>query len=70
MTGSATPLEPKGDLSTDFGLPGAEDDTASLTYSFTPSAGDTRFSFEAVLFTEELPERTPDGDLADLFQSG
>ena len=67
VAGSASALEPQGDLSTDLGLPGAGDDAASLTYTFTPGTGETRFAFEAVLFTEELPERIEAEDLADLF---
>ena len=59
-------LEPTGDLSTDLGAAGQEGDTTSLTYSFTPTTGDTAFSIDVVLFTEELPEF--DGtELTDLY---
>ncbi len=59
-------VEPTGDLSTDLGTPGTEDDITRLTYSFTPKAGDSRFALDVVLFSEELPEF--DGTrLTDLF---
>lgn len=66
VTASPSSLTPVGDLSTDLGLPGGEDDGATLTYRFTPGAGDSRFSLEAVLFSEELPEHIG-SDLTDLF---
>jgi Ca2+-binding RTX toxin-like protein len=49
-------LEPSADLSTDLGADGFEGDTTSMTYRFTPKAGDNAFSFDMVVFTEELPE--------------
>lgn len=59
-------VEPTGDLTTDLGAPGTEDDTTRLTYSFTPKSGDTNFALDVVLFSEELPEF--DGTrLTDLF---
>lgn len=66
VSASSDTITPTGDLSTDLGTAGPEGDTTRLTYSFTPKAGDTAFSFEAVLFSEELPEY--DGtSLTDLF---
>jgi Ca2+-binding RTX toxin-like protein len=66
VSASSDTITPTGDLSTDLGTAGADGDTTRLTYSFTPKAGDTAFSFEAVLFSEELPEH--DGtSLTDLF---
>jgi Ca2+-binding RTX toxin-like protein len=63
---SGDTAEPTGDLSTDLGAEGLEGDDTVLTYRFTPETGDTAFSFDAVLFTEELPEF--DGTkLSDLF---
>lgn len=63
---SGDTAEPTGDLSTDLGAEGFGGDDTVLTYRFTPKAGDTAFSFQAVLFTEELPEF--DGtELSDLF---
>lgn len=63
---SADGVAPSGDLSTDLGAEGLGGDTTQLTYRFTPKAGDTGFAFEAVFFTEELPEY--DGTkLSDLF---
>lgn len=63
---SADGVEPSADLSTDLGAPGASGDTTQITYRFTPKAGDTGFAFDAVFFTEELPEY--DGTkLSDLF---
>lgn len=63
---SGDTAEPTGDLSTDLGAEGLGGDDTALTYRFTPKAGDTAFSFDAVLFTEELPEF--DGTkLSDLF---
>ena len=59
-------LTPTGDLSTDLGALGADGDTTSLTYTFTPKAGDTAFSLDVVLFTEELPEYNGT-DLSDLY---
>ncbi len=59
-------IEPTGDLSTDLGAPGLEGDDTSMTYSFRPKAGDTAFSIDVVLFSEELPEF--DGSaLSDMF---
>ncbi len=59
-------IEPTGDLSSDMGVQGLDGDAASMTYRFTPKAGDTSFSMNAVLFSEELPEY--DGtSLTDLF---
>jgi hypothetical protein len=58
-------LTPKAitDLSTDLGLPGAEGDTVSLTYRFTPidasgtpDASVTYIAFDFVFFSEELVE--------------
>lgn len=66
VSASSDTITPTGDLSTDLGTAGPDGDTTRLTYSFTPNAGDTAFSFEAVLFSEELPEH--DGtSLTDLF---
>ncbi|MEG3166463.1 choice-of-anchor L domain-containing protein [Sphingomonas sp. PB2P19] len=63
---SGDTIAPTGDLSTDLGAPGLTDDATSMTYRFTPKAGDTAFSMNVVLFTEELPEF--DGTkLTDLF---
>lgn len=63
---SSDTIEPTGDLSTDLGAAGSEGDTTSLTYTFTPKTGDTAFSLDVVLFSEELPEF--DGtDLTDLY---
>ncbi|KQN73886.1 choice-of-anchor L domain-containing protein [Sphingomonas sp. Leaf62] len=63
---SADGVEPSGDLSSDLGTEGLPGDTTQLTYRFTPKAGDTGFAFDAVFFTEELPEY--DGTkLSDLF---
>ncbi len=63
---SSDTVEPTGDLSTDLGAEGAEGDTTGFTYTFTPKSGDTAFSLDMVLFTEELPEY--DGtDLTDLY---
>ncbi|MGJ3627016.1 hypothetical protein AB5I41_09045 [Sphingomonas sp. MMS24-JH45] len=59
-------MAPSGDLSTDLGATGPAGDDTVLTYRFTPKAGDTAFAFDAVFFTEELPEY--DGTrLSDLF---
>lgn len=49
-------IQPRSDLSTDLGRPGAVDDTTALTYAFTPLAGFDTFTFDFVLFSEELPE--------------
>lgn len=66
VSASSNTLEPIGDLSTDLGPSGPDGDTTRLTYTFTPKAGDTAFSFDAVFFSEELPEY--DGTaLTDLF---
>lgn len=63
---SADGVEPSGDLSSDLGTEGLPGDTTQLTYRFTPKDGDTGFAFDAVFFTEELPEY--DGTtLSDLF---
>lgn len=63
---SADGVAPSGDLSTDLGAQGPGGDDTMLTYRFTPRAGDTAFSFDAVFFTEELPEY--DGtQLSDLY---
>jgi Ca2+-binding RTX toxin-like protein len=58
VTISASPdkLEPSADLSTDLGAEGFDGDATSMTYRFTPKAGDNAFSFNMVLFSEELPE--------------
>lgn len=56
VSASSDTLEPTGDLSTDLGTSGPEGDTTRLTYTFAPKAGDTAFSFDAVFFSEELPE--------------
>jgi Ca2+-binding RTX toxin-like protein len=59
-------IEPTGDLSSDMGIQGLDGDATSMTYRFTPKQGDTNFSMNAVLFTEELPEY--DGtSITDLF---
>ena len=66
ISASSDFVEPTGDLSTDLGTAGLQGDATKLTYVFTPKAGDTAFSFDAVLFSEELPEF--DGtDLTDIF---
>lgn len=66
FSASDNSIEPAGDLSTDLGAAGPDGDTTAFTYTFTPGAGDNTFSFDAVLFSEELPEF--DGsDLTDLF---
>lgn len=63
---SGDTVAPTGDLSTDLGAPGLAGDATAMTYHFTPKAGDTAFSMNVVLFTEELPEF--DGTtLTDLF---
>jgi Ca2+-binding RTX toxin-like protein len=67
LTASPDSARPSGDLSTDLGAPGLEDDTTSLTYTFTPKAGDTGFSLDVVLFSEELPEFDGATSLSDLF---
>jgi Ca2+-binding RTX toxin-like protein len=66
VSASTDTVVPTGDLSTDLSADGPNGDTTRLSYTFTPRSGDTAFSFDAVLFTEELPEY--DGtDLTDLF---
>lgn len=66
VSASSDTITPTGDLSTDLGTAGPDGDTTRLSYSFSPKAGDTAFSFQAVLFSEELPEY--DGtSLTDLF---
>ncbi len=66
INASPDTIQPTGDLSTDLGAEGLDGDTTSLTYTFTPKAGDNAFSIDAVLFSEELPEY--DGtSLTDLF---
>ena len=56
ISASPAPIVPVGDLSTDLGAAGPNGDDTKLTYRFTPKAGDTTFSFDAVLFSEEFPE--------------
>ena len=60
LTGASTlssdNIEPTGDLSTDLGAGGPDGDAAKFTYRFTPTAGDTAFSLDLVLFSEEFPE--------------
>jgi hypothetical protein len=67
LTASPDAARPSGDLSTDLGAPGPADDAASLTYTFTPKAGDTGFSLDVVLFSEELPEFDGASALTDMF---
>ncbi|PZU08497.1 S-layer family protein [Sphingomonas sp.] len=63
LTASNTRLDAPTDLSTDLGLPGGDDDTVSLTYTFTPTdmAGHTDgtvtdIALDFVFFSEELME--------------
>jgi len=51
-------IEAPTDLSTDLGLPGAQDDTTSLTYKFTvaPGSNVNEVVFQFVMFSEELSE--------------
>lgn len=58
ITASASSSLPTGDASTDFGVAGAEGDTARLTADFTMAAGSTTpvDLFRIVIATEELPE--------------
>ncbi len=53
---STDTIEPTGDLSSDMGAQGLAGDDTSMTYRFTPKTGDTGFSMDVVLFTEEFPE--------------
>lgn len=63
LTASDTRLNAPTDLSTDLGLPGPDDDTVTLTYTFTPTdiAGQpdgtvTDIALDFVFFSEELME--------------
>ena len=64
IAASSEPIGPQGDLSTDLGLPGMEDDETVLRYSFDASryadvlpSGEPVDLFEVVLVSEEIPER-------------
>ena len=58
IAATAASVTPTGDLSTDFGAPGAEDDTSVPTESFDAPAASTAAVdlFEVVLMSEAFPE--------------
>src|SRR6185436_19532596 len=58
VSASSGRIDAPNDLSTDFGAPGAQEDTSKFVYHFTPAAGadvDSVF-FQFSIFSEELRE--------------